>query len=103
MVNELTAGLVRILDSTGATVGTGFIVTDEGLIATCVPTSWEAILAEKLICSGSLGFRMVRVYRAPYLGRNRALPTDIGHGYHTRFEHQAKSQRASVLKPASMD
>ncbi len=35
MVNELTAGLVRILDSTGATVGTGFVVTDEGLIATC--------------------------------------------------------------------
>lgn len=35
MSNDLTAGIVRILDQDSATVGTGFIVTDDGLIATC--------------------------------------------------------------------
>jgi WD40 repeat protein len=32
---DLTAGIVRILTSDGGTAGTGFVVTDEGLIATC--------------------------------------------------------------------
>ena len=40
---------------------------------------------------------MVGVCRALYLGRNRVLPADIGRGYHTRFEHQAKSQRAEIF------
>jgi hypothetical protein len=37
---------------------------------------------------------MVGVCRALYLGRNRVLPIDMGRGRHTRFEHQAKTQRA---------
>jgi hypothetical protein len=32
---NLTAGIVRILTSEGTTAGTGFVVTDDGLIATC--------------------------------------------------------------------
>ena len=32
---DLKAGVVRILDQNSATVGTGFLVTDDGLIATC--------------------------------------------------------------------
>jgi hypothetical protein len=35
MSNDLTAGIVRILNSAGTTAGTGFVVTDEDLIATC--------------------------------------------------------------------
>src|SRR6266700_5176553 len=32
---ELQAGMVRILTSKGTTAGTGFVVTNDGLIATC--------------------------------------------------------------------
>jgi len=32
---DLTAGIVRVLAPAGATAGTGFVVTDDGLIATC--------------------------------------------------------------------
>jgi tetratricopeptide (TPR) repeat protein len=32
---DLKAGIVRILDQNNATVGTGFLVTDDGLVATC--------------------------------------------------------------------
>ncbi|MFQ5856208.1 MAG: trypsin-like peptidase domain-containing protein, partial [Anaerolineae bacterium] len=32
---DLTAGIVRILKPAGTTAGTGFVVSDEGLIATC--------------------------------------------------------------------
>ena len=32
---DFTVGIVRILDEQGQTVGTGFILTDDGLIATC--------------------------------------------------------------------
>lgn len=32
---DLTAGIVRILRPNGTTAGTGFIITDDGLIATC--------------------------------------------------------------------
>ena len=35
MSEDLTAGIVRILAPDGSTAGTGFVVTDEGLIATC--------------------------------------------------------------------
>jgi len=35
MSNDLSTGIVRILDSTGVTAGTGFVVTEDGLIATC--------------------------------------------------------------------
>jgi WD40 repeat protein len=35
MTIDLTAGIVRILNSEGLTSGTGFVVSDEGLIATC--------------------------------------------------------------------
>jgi len=35
MTEGLTAGIVRILDSEGKTAGTGFVITDDGLIATC--------------------------------------------------------------------
>ena len=35
MSNDLTAGIVRILDQNSATAGTGFVVSEEGLIATC--------------------------------------------------------------------
>ena len=35
MTIDLTTGIVRILTSDGATAGTGFVVTDDGLIATC--------------------------------------------------------------------
>lgn len=32
---DLTVGIVRILDPSGATTGTGFVVTDDDLVATC--------------------------------------------------------------------
>jgi len=32
---DLKAGIVRILDQNSTTVGTGFLVTDDGLVATC--------------------------------------------------------------------
>jgi hypothetical protein len=32
---DLKAGIVRVIGPDGATVGTGFVVTGEGLIATC--------------------------------------------------------------------
>jgi hypothetical protein len=35
MSEDLTAGIVRILAPDGSTAGTGFVVTDESLIATC--------------------------------------------------------------------
>jgi len=35
MSEDLTTGTVRILAPDGSVVGTGFVVTDEGLIATC--------------------------------------------------------------------
>jgi len=35
MTFDLEASIVRILNSDGVTVGTGFVVSDEGLIATC--------------------------------------------------------------------
>ncbi len=35
MSEDLTTGIVRILNSAGTTVGTGFVVSGEGLIATC--------------------------------------------------------------------
>ena len=35
MPGDLSKGIVRILDSDGDTAGTGFVVTDDGLIATC--------------------------------------------------------------------
>jgi len=35
MSNDLTAGIVRILDQNSATAGTGFVVSDDGLVATC--------------------------------------------------------------------
>jgi len=41
MSEDLTTGTVRILTPDGSTAGTGFLVTDNGLIATSspVPTS----------------------------------------------------------------
>jgi S1-C subfamily serine protease len=35
MTADLTAGIVRVLARDGTTSGTGFIITDDGLIATC--------------------------------------------------------------------
>ncbi len=35
MSTDLTAGIVRILKPDGTTAGTGFVVSDEGLIAAC--------------------------------------------------------------------
>ncbi len=35
MSSELTASIVRVVGPRGATVGTGFVVTDDGLVATC--------------------------------------------------------------------
>ena len=35
MTTDLTASIVRVLDSDGGTAGTGFVATDDGLIATC--------------------------------------------------------------------
>ena len=35
MSTDLTAGIVRVLNSKGVTAGTGFVVTDDGHIATC--------------------------------------------------------------------
>ncbi len=35
MITGLTVGIIRILDSNSTTTGTGFVVTDDGLIATC--------------------------------------------------------------------
>ncbi len=35
MTIDLTTGIVRILDQFGNTTGTGFVLTDDGLIATC--------------------------------------------------------------------
>ncbi|MBV9279217.1 MAG: serine protease, partial [Chloroflexi bacterium] len=35
MASSLTPGLVRVLDADGSTAGAGFVVGDEGLIATC--------------------------------------------------------------------
>ena len=35
MSQDLTAGIVRVLRPSGTTAGTGFVVTDDGLIATC--------------------------------------------------------------------
>jgi len=35
VIDDLTEGIVRILNSAGDTVGTGFLLTDDGLIATC--------------------------------------------------------------------
>jgi len=35
MCEDLTAGIVRILTPEGSTAGTGFVVTDDGLVATC--------------------------------------------------------------------
>lgn len=32
---DLKAGIVRVIRPDGETAGTGFVVTDEGLIATC--------------------------------------------------------------------
>ena len=32
---DLTKGIVRIVKPDGSTAGTGFVVSDEGLIATC--------------------------------------------------------------------
>ena len=32
---DLKAGVVRILNRDGTTAGTGFVVTEDGLIATC--------------------------------------------------------------------
>lgn len=35
MMSDLTAGIVRILDSRDQTVGTGFVLTDDGFVVTC--------------------------------------------------------------------
>ena len=35
MAVDLTAGIIRILDQHGDTVGTGFVLTNDGLIVTC--------------------------------------------------------------------
>ena len=43
MSNDLTAGVVRILDSANATVGTGFVVTNDGLIAACAHVVAQAL------------------------------------------------------------
>jgi hypothetical protein len=34
-MEDLTASIVRILTSEGTTASTGFVITDDGLIATC--------------------------------------------------------------------
>jgi hypothetical protein len=35
VLDDLTEGIVRILDGAGDTAGTGFVLTDDGLMATC--------------------------------------------------------------------
>ncbi|MBE7557269.1 MAG: hypothetical protein HS126_40045 [Anaerolineales bacterium] len=38
MSGDFKAGIIRILRMDGKTVGTGFVLTDDGIIATYVPT-----------------------------------------------------------------
>lgn len=54
MTEGLTAGIARILDFAGNTVGTGFVVTGAGLIATCVHVVWPAN-DRKPVAAGGLG------------------------------------------------
>jgi WD40 repeat protein len=42
MTRELTSGVVRILGPDGLSVGTGFVITNEGLIATCAHVVLDA-------------------------------------------------------------
>jgi hypothetical protein len=35
VIDDLTEGIVHILDSAGDTAGPGFVLTEDGLVATC--------------------------------------------------------------------
>lgn len=47
MSEQLVQGIVRILDSNGVTVGTGFVVSESGLIATCSHVIQHEALQER--------------------------------------------------------
>ena len=63
MSNDLTAGIVRILKPDGSTAGTGFVVSDEGLIATCahVVKACGADSGEGCVWSSTLAVTCVHV------------------------------------------
>ncbi len=64
MIVNLKAGIVRITRPEGATAGTGFIVTDDGLIATCAHVMETA------------GTRPGERVRLPFRAGNVPLPED---------------------------